>query len=136
MILVDATVWIDYFNGVATPQTDWLDASSSTRRLGLTDITLCEVLQGVRDRSQAARVRHALMAFEILATGGTDLALAAADNYRALRELGITVRKTIDCWIATFCIREGHTLLHNDRDFNGFEQHLGLKVVHAQRSES
>jgi predicted nucleic acid-binding protein len=57
------------------------------------------------------------------------LALIAADNYRALREVGITVRKTIDCWIASFCLREGHTLLHNDRDFNGFEQHLGLRVV-------
>lgn len=131
MILVDATVWIDYFNGVATPQTDWLDANSSSQRLGLTDITLCEVLQGVRDRSQAARVRQALTAFEVLTTGGPDLALAAADNYRALRDLGITVRKMIDCWIATFCIREGHALLHNDRDFNAFEQHLGLRVVHA-----
>jgi predicted nucleic acid-binding protein len=131
MILVDATVWIDYLNGVATPQTGWLDENLPNQRLGLTDITLCEVLQGVKDRNQAVRVRQDLMAFEILTTGGTDLALAAADNYRALRELGITVRKTIDCWIASFCIREGHSLLHNDRDFNGFERHLGLKVVHA-----
>jgi predicted nucleic acid-binding protein len=130
MILVDATVWIDYLKGVVTAQTEWLHENLASQQLGLTDITLCEVLQGVRDQSQAARVRQKLMAFKILATGGTDLALTAADNYRALRELGITVRKTIDCWIATFCIREGHSLLHHDRDFNGFEQHLGLKVLH------
>ena len=131
MILVDATVWIDYLNGVATEETTWLDQNIPNHPLGLTDITLCEVLQGVRNQAQAMRVRQELMAFEILTTGGTELALAAAANYRALRELGITVRKTIDCWIASFCIREGHTLLHKDRDFNGFEQHLGLRVLHA-----
>jgi predicted nucleic acid-binding protein len=131
MILVDASVWIDYLNGVANSQTDWLNENLSSQRLSLTDITLCEVLQGVKDRAQMARVKQYLMAFQIWTTGGTDLALAAADNYRALRDQGITVRKTIDCWIAAFCIREGHSLLHHDRDFNGFEQHLGLKVVHA-----
>lgn len=130
MILVDATVWIDYLNGVSNPQTDWLDDNLSAQRIALTDITLCEVLQGVRDQNQAARVQQRLMAFEIFTTGGVDLAIAAADHYRALRGLGITVRKTIDCWIAAFCIREGHALLHHDRDFDGFEQHLGLKVVH------
>jgi len=131
MILIDASVWIDYLNGVANSQTDWLNENLPSQRLGLTDITLCEVLQGVKDRDQVARVRQYLMAFQIWTTGGTDLALAAADNYRALRDQGITVRKTIDCWIAAFCIREGHSLLHHDRDFNGFEQHLGLSVVHA-----
>jgi predicted nucleic acid-binding protein len=131
MILVDASVWIDYLNGVANSQTDWLNENLPSQRLGLTDITLCEVLQGVKDRGQMARVKQYLMAFQIWTTGGTDLALAAADNYRALRDQGITVRKTIDCWIAAFCIREGHSLLHHDRDFNGFEQHLGLSVVHA-----
>lgn len=129
MIVVDATVWIDYLNGVGTAQTDWLDQNLPNQRVALTDITLCEVLQGVRNQNEAARVRQYLLAFEILPTGGTDLALVAADNYRALREVGITVRKTIDCWIASFCLREGHTLLHNDRDFKGFEQHLGLRVV-------
>jgi predicted nucleic acid-binding protein len=131
MILVDASVWIDYLNGVANSQTDWLNENLPSQRLGLTDITLCEVLQGVKDRDQVARVRQYLMAFQIWTTGGIDLALAAADNYRVLRDQGITVRKTIDCWIASFCIREGHSLLHHDRDFNGFEQHLGLNVVHA-----
>jgi predicted nucleic acid-binding protein len=66
----------------------------------------------------------------VYATGGTELALAASDNYRFLRKRGITIRKTIDCLIATFCIREGHALLHRDRDFDPFEEHLGLKVVH------
>ena len=129
MILVDASVWIDYLNGVVNAQTDWLNDNLSRQWLGLTDITLCEVLQGVKDRNQAERVRQYLMGFQIFTPGGKDLALAAAEDYRALRDVGITVRKTIDCWIASFCIREGHTLLHKDRDFNGFEQHLGLKVV-------
>ena len=129
MILVDAGVWIDYLNGVANAQTDWLNENLSREPLGLTDITLCEVLQGVGDRNQAAKVQQYFMEFPTLTTGGTDLALAAAADYRALRNLGITVRKTIDCWIASFCIREGHALLHKDRDFNGFERHLGLTVV-------
>ena len=129
MILVDASVWIDYLNGVVNAQTDWLNENLSRQWLGLTDITLCEVLQGVKDRSQAEKVRQYLMEFQILTPGGTDLALAAAEDYRALRDVGITVRKTIDCWIASFCIREGHALLQKDRDFNGFERHLGLKVV-------
>src|SRR6185295_18553690 len=88
-----------------------------------------EVLQGVGDRNQVAKVQQYFMEFPILTTGGTALALAAAEDYRTLRSLGITVRKTIDCWIASFCMREGHALLHKDRDFNGFERHLGLKVV-------
>lgn len=129
MVIVDASVWIDYLKGIKTPQAEWLDAHLDSQGLGLTDITLCEVLQGVKDRHQQAQTQARLLAFEIFPTGGVELALAAADNYRRLRELGITVRKTIDCWIATFCLREEHSLLHSDRDFKGFEEHLGLKVV-------
>lgn len=128
MVIVDASVWIDYLKGTTTPQTEWLDSHLGAQRLGLIDISLCEVLQGVQNH-EANKIRDYLLSFEVLPSGGTDLALAAAENYRALRAKGITVRKTIDCWIASFCLREGHTLLHSDRDFEGFEQYLDLQVV-------
>ncbi len=129
MILVDASVWIDYLRGTSTPQSDWLDQELSARPFGLTDLTLCEVLQGVSDR-EAADVRDRLLLLSVFPTGGTELALAASDNYRRLRNRGFTIRKTIDCWIATFCLREDHTLLHRDRDFDPFERFLGLRVIH------
>lgn len=129
MVVVDASVWIDYLRGLKTAQAEWLHDALANQRLGLTDITLCEVLQGVTNPAQVPQVRDRLLAFEILATGGTELALAASANYRRLRERGITVRKTIDCWVASHCLLQGHTLLHNDRDFLPFEQHLGLQVV-------
>ncbi len=130
MVIIDTTVWIDYFNGVPTPQMDWLDTQLEQQRLGLTDLNLCEILQGLRDEHQARLVRQQLEKLEILSTGGMDLALTAARNYRTLRAKGRTVRKTIDCLIATYCIMNDHVLLHNDRDYDAFEQFLGLRVVH------
>ena len=130
MIIVDTTVWIDYLNGVATTQTDWLDAEVERQRLGLTDLILCEVLQGVRDEQRAEETRRELLKFEVMPMSGVDLAVAAARNYRALRAKGRTVRKTVDCLIATFCLINKHALLHNDRDFDHFEQDLGLRVIH------
>ena len=130
MIIVDTTVWIDYLNGVATTQTDWLDAEVERQRLGLTDLILCEVLQGVRDEQRAEETRRELLKFEVMPMSGVDLAVAAARNYRALRAKGRTVRKTVDCLIATFCLIDKHALLHNDRDFDHFEQDLGLRVIH------
>lgn len=130
MVIVDTTVWVDYLKGVETPQTVWLDAQLERQRLALTDLILCEVLQGVRDEEQAKRTQQALLKFEVLPMGGTELAVAAAQNYRRLRAKGRTVRKTIDCWIATFCLLHSHTLLHNDRDFDPFEQELNLQVIH------
>jgi predicted nucleic acid-binding protein len=130
MVIVDTTVWIDYLAGAANGQTSWLDRELDRRRLGLTDLILCEVLQGVRSDPAFARVRRDLEKFHVFETGGIDLALAAAQNYRLLRRRGATVRKTIDCLIATFCLQSGHQLLHRDRDFDPFEQHLGLRVVH------
>ncbi|MCP3959611.1 MAG: PIN domain nuclease [bacterium] len=129
MVIVDASVWIDFLRGTATPEAEWLDRQLGARPLGLTDLTLCEVLQGVSEQ-QAAEVRDRLLQLQVLSTGGTGLALAAADNYRRLRHRGFTIRKTIDCWIATFCLRQDHTLLHRDRDFDPFERFLGLRVVH------
>jgi predicted nucleic acid-binding protein len=128
--IVDSTVWIDYFRGRATAQTDWLDAHASTDPIGLTDLILCEVLQGVRDERLVPKLQKDLSAFQRFDAGGARVALAAAANYRALRRRGRTVRGTIDCLIATFCMLNGHSLLHDDRDYDAFEQELGLAVVH------
>jgi predicted nucleic acid-binding protein len=130
MVIVDTTVWIDYLGGIVSGETAWLDLALSRERLGLTDLILSEVLQGIRDDPTFQRVRDDLMKFRIFAGGGTDLAIAAAHNYRTLRRRGFTVRKTIDCWIATFCLLSGHHLLHKDRDFDVFESELKLQVIH------
>ena len=130
MTIVDTTVWIDYLRGAENPHTDWLDRELNRQRLGLTDLILCEILQGVVGDSTFTRVRRDLSRFEVFDTGGEALAVAAARNYRTLRSSGHTVRKTIDCLIATFCITERHSLLHRDHDFDAFEKYLGLRVVH------
>ena len=130
MVIVDSTVWIDYFNGRHNPETDWLDGQLSAQRLGLTTLILCEVLQGLRDERRAALVEAELTGLEIFEAGSVALAAQAARNYRALRSRGKTVRKTVDVLIATFCLQDQHSLLHRDRDFDPFEQLLGLSVIH------
>ena len=129
MWIVDSSVWIDYFGGTVTPQTDLLHAALGQQPIGLGDIILCEVLQGYRRQRDYDTARQALLQFPVYAIGGTRIALKSAENYRALRRQGITVRKTIDCFIATFAIEHGFTLLHSDRDFDPFETHLGLRVA-------
>jgi len=131
MVIVDTTVWIDYFSGVSNPETEWLEREATRQRLGLTDLILCEVLQGFRDPGEFAQVRDELLKLEVFEAGGAELAVAAAENYRHLRRKGFTVRKTRDCWIATFCLVSGNQLLHRDRDFYPFEKVLGLQVVKA-----
>jgi predicted nucleic acid-binding protein len=131
VVIVDATVWIDYLLGLTNPETDWVHAELDRQRLGLTDVILCEVLQGVRDEVVAKDVERQLLKLAVFETGGVDLAREAARNYRLLRGRGHTVRKTIDCLIATFCIREQLSLLHRDRDFDPFETFLDLSVVHV-----
>ena len=131
MVIVDATVWIDYLLGLTNPETDWVHAELDRQRLGLIDVILCEVLQGVRDEVVAKDVERQLLKLAVFETGGVDLAREAARNYRLLRGRGHTVRKTIDCLIATFCIREQLSLLHRDRDFDPFETFLDLSVVHV-----
>src|SRR5215469_10103213 len=116
MTIVDTTVWVDYLRGLENPETDCLDRILAIERLGLTDLILCEVLQGVDGKGKAARVLRELRRFEIFETGSEDLAVESAKNFRALRQHGRIVRKTIDCWIATFCLTHGHSLLHRDRD--------------------
>lgn len=130
MVIVDSSVWIDYFNGEHNPETDWLDAQLDQQRLGLTTIILSEVLQGVRDERVATHVESELLKLEVFEATSIALAVEAARNYRALRARGKTVRKTIDVLIATFCIQAGHSLLHRDRDFDPFEELLHLDVIH------
>ena len=130
MVIVDTTVWIDYLGGTETPQTLWLDQELTYQRIGITDLILCEILQGIRDDRQFDVTRQKMLKFEIFSTGGVAFALQAAENYRKLRSSGYIIRKTIDCLIATFCLSNGHSLLHNDRDFEAFEKALGLQVIH------
>ncbi len=132
MTIVDTAVWVDYLRGTDTLNTIWLDAELMHVPIGLTDLILCEVLQGT-PAVQVDKVQRQMRMYHLFETGGEMLAVAAAQNYRFLRARGITIRKTIDCLIATFCIAEGHTLLHNDRDFDPFEEHLGLQVLHPSR---
>ncbi len=131
MVIVDTTVWIDYLGGIPNAETEWLDREMPLQRIGLTDMILCEVLQGIRETSEFQRMRDQLLTFEVFSTGGAENAIAAASNYRTLRQRGYTIRKTVDCWIATFCLLSNHQLLHRDRDFDPFERVLGLQVVHA-----
>jgi predicted nucleic acid-binding protein len=135
MWIVDSSVWIDYFNGRINPQTETLDRALGTHALGVGDLILCEVLQGFQDQREFEAARAAFKRLTIFAMGGERLAIQSAENFRALRRRGITVRKTIDCLIATFVIDQGFALLHNDRDFDAFETYLGLNVVHAGRDE-
>jgi predicted nucleic acid-binding protein len=131
MVIIDTTVWIDYLRGTENPETRWLDRELQRQRLGLTDLILCEVLQGIRDEDAFARVRADLLKFQVFPMGGSRLAIDAAQNYRELRRRGYPVYKTIDCLIATFCLQARHELLHRDHDFDCFEKVLGLPVLHA-----
>lgn len=129
MLLVDSSVWVDYFNGKITQQTNYLDSSLGWQEVGLGDLILCEVLQGILRTREYDATRKMLLELPVLEMGGAAIALQAADNYRYLRRRGITIRKTIDCMIATFAIAEGHRLLHNDRDFAPFTKYLGLTTA-------
>ena len=131
MVIIDTTVWIDYFNGISNSETEWLDRELARQRLGLIDLILCEVLQGVRSDREFREVSKEILRFRLFQTGGAEFATAAARNYRALRSRGYTLRKTVDCLIATFCLRSGFSLLHRDHDFDAFENELGLQVIHA-----
>jgi predicted nucleic acid-binding protein len=122
-------VWIDYFNGTITPQTEKLDRLLSGELLAVGDLILTEVLQGFGNERDFREARKMLTSLVVVELGGREIAIQAAKNFRSLRRLGITVRKTIDTVIATRCIESGHRLLHDDRDFDGFAEHLGLRVV-------
>jgi predicted nucleic acid-binding protein len=128
MVIVDTSVLIDYFGGYSNPQTEWLDQQASFRHIGIPSLVLTETLQGIRDERKFAATAKELSRFAIFEIGGRELAIQSARNYRILRGLGVTIRSTIDCLIATFCIEEGHELLHHDCDFEFFRRHLGLRI--------
>ena len=132
MIIVDSSVWIDYFNDRDIPEVATLDRLLETELLAVGDLILVEVLQGEcqdKDYQTAKRLLTSLTVFEML---GTEMAVNSADNFRTLRKKGITVRKTIDVTIATFWIEHGHELLFSDKDFAPFVEHLGLISVKAK----
>lgn len=129
MILVDSSVWIDYFRGTVTPQAEKLDSLLGQEPLAIGDLILTEVLQGLDDERDFNNARNLLTSLMVVELGGREIAVQAARNFRALRRLGVTVRKTIDTVIATRCIEDGYELLHADRDFEPFVKHLGLRAV-------
>ncbi|WP_420465126.1 type II toxin-antitoxin system VapC family toxin [Panacagrimonas sp.] len=129
MILVDSSVWIDYFRGHPTAEAERLDELLQTEPLLTGDLILTEVLQGFALETDFNRARALLTSLDIVALGGKDISIQAAQNHRRLRRKGVTVRKTIDTLIATSCIENDYVLLHNDRDFDAFVQHLKLRSV-------
>lgn len=128
MILVDSSVWVNYFNGISTWQKDLLDHYLSNVPVIIGDLILVEVLQGFRSNKDYEIAKDFLSALLFRQIGGFNVAVQSAQNYRVLRKSGITVRKTIDIIIATFCIIEGLTLLHDDRDFDPMVSHFSLKT--------
>lgn len=129
MILIDSSVWIAYFNGKITPQTDWLDAALGKEIIVIGDIILVEVLQGFKNDGDFRQAKVLLSSFPFMEMLGKELAVKCAENYRLLRKKGVTVRKTIDVIIGTFCIHHNLTLLHDDQDFAPLVKHLKLKVI-------
>jgi len=127
VILVDSSVWVDYFNGQDTPQTNLLDSLLGNEPLAIGDLILAEVLQGFRRDADFHTARELLTALTIYELLGVENAIASAEYYRLLRARGVTVRKTIDVIIATFCIRRNYLLLFSDRDFLPFVEQLGLR---------
>ena len=129
MTLVDSSVWIDYFKGTITPQTEKLDSLLGREPLAIGDLILAEVLQGFADEGSFNQARKMLTSLTVVDLCGREIAIQAARNFRALRSLGVTVRKTIDTVIATRCIESGYDLLHDDRDFEPFVKHLDLRIA-------
>jgi len=129
MILVDSSVWIDYFNGKITEQTNLLDSLVGNELIVIGDLILTEVLQGFQQDKDFNKARELLDCFIFQEMLGKEIAVKSAKNYRILRKKGVTVRKTIDVIIATFCVENNLPLLHSDRDFRPMEKHLNLKAI-------
>ena len=129
MILVDSSVWIDYFNGRKTAKTDWLDTALGNKPITIGDLILAEVLQGFENDNDFKTAKKLLLSFPCFEMVGQEIAIKSAQNYRFLRKNGVTVRKTIDVIIGTFCIHSQISLLHDDRDFDPMEKLLKLKTI-------
>ena len=128
MIVADTSAWIDYFRGVSAPHTDILDLELSRSQIVTGDLIIAEFLQGFREERDFQEAKRIMESLEYRDFVGKDIAISAAQNYRILRKSGITIRKTIDVIIATFCIENDFELIHNDRDFEAMEERLGLKI--------
>jgi predicted nucleic acid-binding protein len=129
VIVVDSSVWIALLRGEATREVALLTTAENTADILIGDLVLTEVLQGARDDRHAATIESLMSAFPIVPLLGPSLAPRVAANYRLLRQRGITVRKTADIIIATYCIEQGHVLLHQDRDFDPLVEHCGLRSL-------
>ena len=129
MIVIDSSVWIAEFRNETTPSTVFLRSIEREDTILVLDLVMFELLQGARDNAHANRIERNLRKFEIASAAGPDLVVRAASNHRHLRSRGITIRKSIDVIIATFCIENDHLLLHQDRDFQPFAEHLGLRIA-------
>ena len=129
MIVVDSSVWIDYFNGARTRETDLLDTLLGVQPMMTGDLILTEVLQGFREEAHLHSAQEAMNQLIYEPMVGYQIAMASVRNYRTLQSGGVTIRQTIDMLIATFCMENGHQLLHSDRDFDSISQHLGLEVL-------
>ncbi len=126
MILADTSVWIDYFNGSITPHTDTLDTALFAGTVAIADLIFLEILQGFKNDKDYAKARDRLAKLDQYSIFNNEMVEQCAENYRALRKKGITIRKTNDVIIATYCIKHQMPLLYLDRDFNPFVKHLGL----------
>ena len=131
MILVDSSVWIDYFNGARNSQTDRLDAllAGADEELGVADLVVFEVLRGFSAPKTKDHAQALLLTTRVVEIGGLDNALLAAEHYSALRAQGYTVRSPVDLLLASYCIRHGHILLHRDADFDVIAALRGLQVM-------
>lgn len=129
MILVDSSVWIDYFNGKVTPKTDCLDSALGKESIVTGDLVLTEVLQGFQTDKDFNTAKKLLLNFPFMEMLGQELAIESALNYRYLRKKGVTIRKTIDVIIGTFCLYYHFALLHDDRDFDPIEKYLKLETI-------
>ena len=129
MILVDSSIWIDYFNGKKTSKTDWLDRALGNKPIIIGDLILAEVLRGFQNENDFRTAKSLLLDFPFMEMVGKNMAIKSAINYRFLRKKGVTVRKTIDIMIGTFCIHYHFSLLHDDKDFDPLEKYLKLKTI-------
>ncbi|MFC3075891.1 type II toxin-antitoxin system VapC family toxin [Shinella pollutisoli] len=129
MIVVDSSVWIAHLRDLSTPETSMLQAGLKLKQVVLGDVVLLEILQGARNDGHAANLHKRLAAFGTVSMLSPELAVKAAGNFRRLRAKGITIRKTTDLVIGTYCIEHGHSLLHADRDFDPMAEHLGLRIA-------
>jgi len=127
VILVDSSVWIDFFRGTTTPQSERLDELLGSEPLVVGDLILAEVLQGFSSERDFNQAKNLLTTLHVVDIGGLEAAVQAARNFRTLRARGVTIRKTIDTLIATRCIESDYALLYSDRDFDPFVEHLGLR---------